>query len=215
MRNIPLSDIRTDYRKSFLDENEVAADPFGQFEKWFEEVLHSEIAEPNAMTLATASAEGKVSARIVLLKNFDEEGFYFYTNYESRKGNQIKENPHGALVFFWKELERQVRIEGLIRKTPEENSIAYFNSRPEGSRLGAWASPQSKIIPGRSFLENELKKLEAAYKTKAIPRPDFWGGFILQPSRVEFWQGRSNRLHDRIQYRLQQNGKWIIERLAP
>lgn len=215
MKNLSLADIRTDYRKSSLDEKQVAPDPFGQFEQWFNEVLHSKIEEPNAMTLATASANGHLSARIVLLKDFDNDGFYFYTNYESKKGNQIKENPHGALVFFWKELERQVRVEGVIRKTSDENSSIYFNSRPEGSRLGAWASPQSKVISDRSFLETELKSFELKYKTAAIPRPDFWGGYLLQPSLVEFWQGRSNRLHDRIQYRLLPGGKWAIERLAP
>lgn len=215
MENLSLADLRTEYKKSSLSENDVSATPVIQFEKWFSEVTNSRVDEPNAMTLATASPDGLVSARIVLLKGFDEEGFYFYTNYESKKGNQIKENPQGALVFFWKELERQVRVEGLIRKTSAENSIRYFNSRPEGSRLGAWASPQSKVITGRDFLEKELESFALKYKNNPIPKPAFWGGYVLQPTLVEFWQGRANRLHDRIQYRLCDDGKWKIERLAP
>lgn len=215
MKNVPLADLRTDYRKSSLNEKEMEDNPFRQFKKWFTEALDCHIDEVNAMTLATASADGRVSARIVLLKDFDAEGFYFFTNYESKKGNQIKENPHGALVFFWKELERQVRIEGLIRESTTDKSSQYFNSRPEGSRLSAWASPQSKVIPDRSFLERELNVLTEKYKNEAIPKPDFWGGYILQPTLIEFWQGRSNRLHDRIQYLLSGEGKWVIERLAP
>lgn len=215
MKNLSLADLRTDYRRSSLNEDEVAEDPLAQFTKWFSEVLDCQVEEPNAMTLATAFADGRVSARIVLLKGFDREGFYFYTNYESKKGSQIDENPHGALVFFWKELERQVRIEGLIRRTGEDQSTGYFDSRPEGSRLGAWASPQSKVIPDRMFLEKELERLTLKYKNGPIPKPGFWGGFVLQPTLIEFWQGRSNRLHDRIQYQLSAEGEWTTQRLAP
>ena len=215
MTKLSLADIRKDYSKASLNENDVADNPFQQFEKWFNEVLHSAVDEPNAMTLATASSDGYISARIVLLKGFDQAGFYFYTNYESKKAQQIKENPRGALVFFWKELERQVRIEGNIIKASAENSNTYFQSRPKKSRIGAWASPQSRVIPGRSFLEEKVKELEDQFKNSTVERPVFWGGYILQPIVVEFWQGRSNRLHDRIQYTLEAAGHWKIKRLAP
>lgn len=215
MEKVSLQDIRKDYKLASLNKKDVLPDPFQQFEKWFNEVIESRVDEPNAMTLATASKDGKPSARIVLLKGFDERGFYFYTNYESRKALELAENPNAALVFFWKELERQVRMEGKVRKTASDMSDAYFHSRPEKSRIGAWASPQSRIIASRDFLDQEVKKVEERFKNMPVTRPSFWGGYVLQPEKVEFWQGRSSRLHDRIHYSLGEEGRWQIERLAP
>lgn len=215
MTNIDLADIRKEYKMSTLSEQDVSDDPFLQFEKWFNEVLHSQIDESNAMTLATADAKGRPSARIVLLKGFDERGFHFYTNYESKKAAQIKENPFGALVFFWKELERQVRIEGKIALADKAESSQYYHSRPVKSQIGAWASPQSKVISGRNYLEEKVKHYEEKFKQSSPEKPPFWGGYILHPSLFEFWQGRASRLHDRIQYTLTENNGWIRERLAP
>lgn len=215
MSQLSLHDIRKDYRLASLSEQDVLPDPFRQFEKWFNEVLHAEVSEANAMTLATASADGSPSARIVLLKDFDERGFYFYTNYASKKAKQLDQNPHGAMVFFWKELERQVRIEGIVRRAESRMSDAYYASRPRMSQIGAWASPQSEVISGRPFLEQRVADAEARFKEGEVERPDFWGGFVLTPRQVEFWQGRASRLHDRIQYRLQPGETWSIERLAP
>ncbi len=206
--------IRTDYRLHTLEENEVTKDPLEQFSKWWKEALASEIGEVNAMTLATATPEGLPSARIVLLKSFDENGFVFFTNYTSAKGSQLERNPHAALVFFWKELERQIRIEGTVEKTDDKESDAYFLSRPAGSRLGAWASPQSRIITGRKVLEENMERYTLQFEGN-IPRPVFWGGYLVRPSSIEFWQGRSNRLHDRIRYQKSEKGDWIIRRLAP
>jgi pyridoxamine 5'-phosphate oxidase len=207
--------LRKEYKKLQLHETEVAQNPFEQFQQWFTDALQSEIEEPNAMTLATASSDGKPSARIVLLKSFDETGFIFFTNYESKKGKQLFGNPFAALVFFWKELERQVRIEGTIVKISAQESDIYFDSRPPGSRIGAWASPQSAVLKNREELENKVKKAEVQFKGISPSRPSFWGGYRLKPNLFEFWQGRSNRLHDRIQYCLQQNTTWKIDRLAP
>ncbi|MES2371948.1 MAG: pyridoxamine 5'-phosphate oxidase [Bacteroidota bacterium] len=209
-----ISDIRTDYKLRSLNESDVSADPIAQFTNWWDEAVNSKIDEVNAMTLATVNNEGRPSARIVLLKGFDEKGFVFFTNYQSKKGKELEDNPHGALVFFWKELERQVRIEGGIEKISEEDNDAYYQSRPAGSRIGAWASPQSEVIEGREILENNFKALEKKFESGSIPRPGHWGGYILRPSMIEFWQGRSSRLHDRIQYSLKEKG-WVIERLAP
>jgi pyridoxamine 5'-phosphate oxidase len=209
-----ISDIRKDYKLRSLNESEVSADPIVQFTNWWDEAANSEIEEVNAMTLATVTNEGHPSARIVLLKGFDEKGFVFFTNYESRKGKELEENPHAALVFFWKELERQVRIEGGVEMISEKDSDTYYNSRPVGSRIGAWASPQSDVIDGREILENNFKALEKKFESGNIPRPGHWGGYILRPSMIEFWQGRSSRLHDRIRYSLME-GSWVIERLAP
>ena len=178
-------------------------------------MIATEISEPNAMTLATASADGFPSARIVLLKGFDEEGFVFYTNYNSYKANQLDENPKACLVFFWKELERQVRISGIVTRVTEEESDIYFHSRPVGSRIGAWASPQSQSIENREWLEQVFEKKKEEFRQGEIPRPPHWGGYRLKPVIVEFWQGRFSRLHDRIQYTLDENGAWKIERLAP
>ena len=209
-----IADIRKDYRRSALLEADLAADPFAQFTRWWEEAIHSEVDEVNAMTLATAAPDGQPTARIVLLKGFDTKGFVFYTNYNSEKGRTMAANPKVALVFFWKELERQVRIEGTVSKTSEADSDAYFNSRPAASRIGACISPQSAIIPDRATLEKKFTELEAKFGDGNIPRPEHWGGYIVSPTLFEFWQGRSNRLHDRLQYAKRDDG-WKIERLAP
>lgn len=207
--------IRTEYRQRSLSENDVQADPISQFGKWWEEAVSAQIDEVNAMTLATASVDGLPAARIVLLKEFDTRGFVFFTNYESFKGQQLLENPRACLVFFWKELERQVRITGLVEKVTAEESDAYFNSRPEGSRLGAWVSPQSQVIENREWLDIEEAKKKNEFSGKTIVRPAHWGGYLVKPVIMEFWQGRPSRLHDRIQYSLNEKGEWLIERLAP
>ena len=209
-----IADIRKDYKLQSLHENEVAANPTEQFTTWWNEAISSNIDEVNAMTLATSSTNGKPDARIVLLKGYDENGFVFFTNYQSRKAQELAANPFATLVFFWKELERQVRIEGTVEKIAAADSDAYFNSRPVGSRIGAWASPQSTVIRNRNLLEENVKQLELQYADGNIPRPEHWGGYVVKPTQVEFWQGRSSRLHDRIRYKLK-NNNWIIERLAP
>jgi len=212
--NKNIADIRKEYSLHSLDEKHIAADAIEQFTRWWDDAVKSEIFEVNAMTLATSTKDGRPSARIVLLKGYDEKGFIFFTNYESRKGKELAENPNAALIFFWKEIERQVRIEGIVEKISATESDEYFLSRPEGARIGAWASPQSSVIESRRILETN----EAAYATKfknSIPRPPHWGGYRVMPLRVEFWQGRSNRLHDRIQYSKTADGSWKAERLAP
>lgn len=212
--NEQIAALRKDYRLKTLNEEDVATTAIAQFSGWWDEAVHSQIDEVNAMTLATATKDGVPSARIVLLKSFDETGFTFFTNYRSAKGKTIEENAKAALVFFWKELERQVRIAGDVIKLSNEESDAYFNSRPPGSRIGAWASPQSEVIPSRHVLEENVEHYVAEFK-EGIPRPPHWGGYVVKPQTVEFWQGRSNRLHDRILYTLQPNNSWKIERLAP
>jgi pyridoxamine 5'-phosphate oxidase len=209
-----IADIRKDYQLKSLSEQEVDQNPFAQFSVWWNEAVQSDIVEVNAMTLSTVTSKGKPSSRIVLLKGYDEEGFVFFTNYSSDKGRQLMQNHFAALLFFWKELERQVRIEGVVSKVSEEESDAYFNSRPVGSRLGAWASPQSQKISDREVLNNELMKFTEQFDQENIPRPAHWGGYRVKPTRIEFWQGRSNRLHDRILYE-QDNDNWQISRLAP
>lgn len=208
-----IAEIRQDYRLQSLNETDASHDAIHQFTRWWNEAVNSEITEVNAMTLATATKEGQPSARIVLLKDYDERGFVFFTNYNSHKGSALAENPKAALVFFWKELERQVRIEGLIEKTSEAESDEYFMTRPEGSRLGAWASPQSSVITGRDVLEHNIEKYGGAFGGN-IPRPVHWGGYRLVPASIEFWQGRSSRLHDRLLY-TRAGDNWTIERLAP
>jgi pyridoxamine 5'-phosphate oxidase len=188
-------------------------DPFAFFHKWFSEAEIAEVDEVNAMTLATVDKNSRPHARIVLLKGTNDKGFVFFTNYESHKGNEVAENPHAALVFFWKELERQVRIEGIIEKVSPEESDAYFLSRPQGSRLGAWASPQSRTIETREFLDDNYSAYQQKFGEN-IPRPPHWGGYIVLPTSIEFWQGRSSRMHDRILFTLQ-NGSWTKSRLAP
>lgn len=210
-----IADIRKDYKLRSLLEKDVDANAIRQFDKWWQEAIHSEIDEVNAMTLATASADGIPAARIVLLKGYDERGFVFFTNYDSFKGLQLAENPRACLVFFWKELERQVRITGLVEKVSAEESDTYFNSRPEGSRIGAWASPQSQVIESREWLEEREKTLVKDFTGKPLSRPAHWGGYRVKPINIEFWQGRPSRLHDRIQYALQGDNSWTIERLAP
>ncbi|HEY8895270.1 MAG TPA: pyridoxamine 5'-phosphate oxidase [Niastella sp.] len=210
-----IADIRKDYKLRSLLEKDVDANAIRQFDKWWQEAIHSEIDEVNAMTLATASADGVPAARIVLLKGYDERGFVFFTNYDSFKGLQLAENPRACLVFFWKELERQVRITGLVEKVSDEESDIYFNSRPEGSRIGAWASPQSQVIESREWLEEREKTLVKDFTGKPLSRPAHWGGYRVKPINIEFWQGRPSRLHDRIQYNLQGDNSWKIERLAP
>ena len=210
-----IADIRRDYSHKSLSEKDVNANAILQFETWWNEALNSQIDEPNAMTLATASIDGLPSARIVLLKEFSETGFIFFTNYESYKAQQLAENPKACLVFFWKELERQVRITGLIQKINGQQSDAYFNSRPESSRIGAWASPQSRVIESRYWLDEKFNELVKQMEGTEIKRPPHWGGYLVKPVVIEFWQGRPSRLHDRIQYTLDESGSWKIERLAP
>ncbi len=212
--NKNIADIRKDYSLHSLNESDVASNPIEQFNRWWNEALVSEIIEVNAMTLATSTKEGKPSARIVLLKGFDERGFIFFTNYESKKGKALAENPHAALGFFWKEIERQIRIEGVTEKISVAESDAYFFSRPEGSRIGAWASPQSEIIKNRAMLEENVQRFSGEFKN-SIPRPPHWGGYRVMPELIEFWQGRTNRLHDRIQYTKTRDGSWKVDRLAP
>lgn len=210
-----IADLRREYTLRGLTEDDVAADPLTQFRVWFDQALAAQVIEPNAMTLATVAADGQPSARIVLLKAFDERGFVFYTNYESRKGVELAAHPRVALIFYWPDLERQVRVEGQAERVTSDESDAYFMSRPEGSRLGAWASPQSRVIAGRDVLEQRLRELQAEFHERQVPRPPHWGGYRVVPQMVEFWQGRPSRLHDRLRY-VQQNGdSWRVERLAP
>jgi pyridoxamine 5'-phosphate oxidase len=213
--NSSIADLRKDYSSEILLESSVEADPIDQFDKWWKQAVDSKVEEPNAMTLATASNDGMPAARIVLLKGFDREGFFFFTNYKSFKAVQLEENPKACLVFFWKELERQVRITGLVKKASEKDSDAYFLSRPRASQVGAWASPQSQVIQSRAWLDEEYLRLAAAFDDKELKRPPHWGGYVVTPVIMEFWQGRPSRLHDRIQYTIQGNGSWKIERLAP
>lgn len=215
VNNQTIAALREDYRAKTLEIKDIHANPFSQFKEWFQEALDSSIKEANAMTIATVDAEGKPSARIVLLKGFDENGLIFYTNYESKKGQDLAANPNIAAVFLWKDLERQIRIEGIAKKITKAASLKYFQSRPKGSQIGAWASPQSQVIPDRSILENNVKTLKEQYKNvDNLPIPNHWGGYIIQPTMIEFWQGRSSRLHDRICYK-KEGKNWAIERLAP
>ncbi|MEJ7912763.1 MAG: pyridoxamine 5'-phosphate oxidase [Chitinophagaceae bacterium] len=210
-----IAELRLEYAKQTLLEHDVAVHPVDQFSQWWQEARSSEIIEPNAMTLATASSDGMPAARIVLLKDFDKSGFVFYTNYKSYKGLQLEENPRACLVFFWKELERQVRIVGLVERVAGLQSDSYFASRPSGSRIGAIASPQSQVIESREWLHNQFTEASNRFKEGSAERPANWGGYLVKPVVVEFWQGRPSRLHDRIQYSLEHAGTWKIERLAP
>lgn len=215
MNQQEIQNLRQDYSASTLSENSTKGDPIKQFEQWFNEALEAKLHEPNAMTLSTATVTGKPSARIVLLKGFHTGGFIFFTNYLSRKGKEIAKNPQGALTFFWGGLERQVRIEGTIEKVSKEDSEKYFHSRPKGSQVGAVVSPQSQEIESRELLEQKWNELEAEYADKEVPKPSYWGGYILNPQLVEFWQGRPSRMHDRILYKKTDKKTWKKVRLAP
>lgn len=210
-----LADLRKEYSLAGLKETDLAKDPFRQFDKWFQEAEAAKLTEPNATTLATASRDGRPSARTVLLKGVDGRGFVFYTNFESRKGRELDANPHATLVFPWIAIERQVIVSGPVTKVSREEAEAYFHSRPLASQLGAWASQQSAIIAGRSQLEESMKAVEKKYAGQVVPLPPYWGGFRLSPETVEFWQGRRSRLHDRLRYRREAGGSWTIERLSP
>lgn len=210
-----IQDLRQDYRAASLSEKDIKQDPFIQFDSWFNQARASEMHEPNAMNLATATTDGRPSSRIVLLKGYNAEGFIFYTNYLSRKGKEIAKNPLGAITFWWGPLERQVRIEGTIEKISKQDSEAYFLSRPKGSQIGAVVSPQSQEIEGREALEEKWNKLEKEYEDKDVPKPAHWGGYILKPRLFEFWQGRTSRLHDRIVFKRADKNNWKIVRLAP
>ena len=233
-----IADLRREYNLAGLRRRDLDAEPIAQFKRWFEQATGARASgrllkllvgfykslltlaragpeDVTAMTLATADKEGRPSARIVLLKGVDERGFIFFTNYDSRKGHELGENPQAAVAFYWAELERQVCIAGNVSKLSEAESEAYFRTRPRGSRLAAWASKQSDIVRDRAELEEEWKKFEGRYAGQEVPRPPYWGGYVLRPTRVEFWQGRPNRLHDRFRYTRQPDGGWLIERLAP
>ena len=207
--------LRKEYTRAGLKESDTHPNPIEQFRTWFDEALAANLHEPNAITLATSTPHGRPSVRVVLLKGFDERGFVFYTNYEGRKGEELEANPYCALLFYWGELERQVRVEGRVGRLPDEESDAYFAGRPRGSQLGAWASEQSRPVKDRGALEERLRELEAEYEGREVPRPPFWGGYRVEPEVIEFWQGRENRLHDRLRYRRSGNGGWRRERLQP
>ncbi|MDJ0724272.1 MAG: pyridoxamine 5'-phosphate oxidase [Prochloraceae cyanobacterium] len=213
--NLSISDLRQNYTLAGLRETDASRDAIAQFATWFQQALDADLKEPNAMTLATLSPDGFPTARIVLLKHFDTNGFVFYTNYKSNKGQDLERNPRAALVFWWAELERQVRIEGTVERISDRDSDEYFNSRPRDSQLGAWVSSQSEVIADRQVLEQKFSQLQQQYANKNIPRPTHWGGFRIIPAKIEFWQGRPSRLHDRLRYRSLEGGDWLIERLSP
>jgi len=212
-------DLRREYSLTGLRRRDLEGDPIAQFKKWFDQAAATQMPEKpgdvNAMTLATADKQGRPSARIVLLKGVDERGFIFFTNYDSRKGHELSENPNAALVFYWPDFERQVSVAGTVTRLPPQESQAYFETRPRGSRLAAWASKQSEVLPDRATLEETWRRLQAQYPGEEVPCPPFWGGYVVAPTRIEFWQGRPNRLHDRFRYSKNADGHWLIERLSP
>jgi pyridoxamine 5'-phosphate oxidase len=210
-----LAELRREYTKGGLRRADLAPDPIVQFQKWFEEALNSQLLEPSAMTLATADVDGRPSARIVLLKGADERGFYFFTNYESRKGRELAVNARAALVLYWAELERQICAAGEVAKVSRAESEKYFALRPRGSQLGACVSKQSSVVADRTFLETRLQEIEKQFANREVETPTQWGGYVLEPIRIEFWQGRPNRLHDRFQYSKQADNSWRIDRLSP
>jgi len=210
-----ISDLRREYSLGSLHRKDLLPDPIAQFRVWFDAATAAGVLETNAMTLSTVTPDGKPSARIVLLKGVDARGFSFFTNYESRKGRELAANPHAALTFLWKEMERQVRVEGTVTKVSPEESEAYFHSRPRNSRLGAWGSNQSEVIANREVLEKNMAEYQARYPGENVPLPPNWGGYMVQPEAIEFWQGQRSRLHDRLVYRRQADGSWLVERLAP
>jgi len=213
---LSLAGVRRDYRLAELDERNCETNPIVQFERWMKDAQAAHLKEPNAMVLSTATADGRPSGRVLLLKEVSDIGFVFYTNYGSRKGRELETNPFAALTFYWAELERQVRVEGPVSRVDRAQSEAYFQVRPRGSRLGAWASRQSEVVSGREELESKLKDAEAKYgEMDNIPLPEFWGGYCLRHDILEFWQGRPNRMHDRLQYRRKSESEWLIERLSP
>ena len=213
--NVSIANLRRNYSLRELNEVDVDPDPCRQFQCWFDEAIAAQLPEPNAMTLATATRDGTPTARVVLLKGLDESGFVFYTNYKSHKGEELAQNPKAAIVFWWAELERQIRIQGQVEKVSSQESEDYFHSRPVGSQLSAWVSQQSQVIPNRAVLEQRLQELTQHYQNQPIPRPPHWGGYRLIPNAIEFWQGRPNRLHDRLLYKRLEDGNWKIERLSP
>jgi pyridoxamine 5'-phosphate oxidase len=210
-----IAQLRKDYTLHTLNEEDVAESPFKQFEKWWQDAEKSQIEEMNAMTLASTGKDGMADARTVLLKAFDEKGFVFFTNYNSAKSNQLESNPNCCLLFFWKELERQIRINGVAEKISVKESIEYFDSRPDGSKIGAWASPQSIVVAGKTWLKETFQYYTERFKHGKIPKPPHWGGYRVKPVRIEFWQGRPSRMHDRILYTPVAMGEWKTERLAP
>lgn len=210
-----IADIRKEYMLHSFSEAVADPDPIRQFTAWWEEALRSQVEEVNACTLATATAAGIPSARVVLLKGYDENGFVFFTNYESNKGRCLAENPRACMVFFWKELERQVKIEGTVKQLTAAENDEYYFSRPVGSQIGAWASPQSRVIAGREVIEENVRAIEEKLASQPLTRPPHWGGYRVHPHLIEFWQGRPSRLHDRLQYSLIADNSWIMERLAP
>jgi pyridoxamine 5'-phosphate oxidase len=210
-----IAELRKEYMLNGLREADLDPDPIEQFRVWFDQALSAGLPEPNAMALATATPDGRPSARMVLIKGLDARGFVFYTNYQSRKGLELASNPYAALAFYWAELERQIRIEGHVEPLSAVESDGYYYSRPLGSRIGAWASAQSKVIPNREVLEQRVSELAAQYADGQVPRPPYWGGYRVVPQTIEFWQGRPSRLHDRLRYTRQDSGGWLIERLSP
>jgi pyridoxamine 5'-phosphate oxidase len=210
-----LAELRSEYMLNGLTEEDTGSDPIVHFARWLGDAITAQLPEPHAMALTTSTPDGYPSARMVLLRGFNAAGFVFYTNYESRKGGELKANPRAALVFFWPELQRQIRIEGIVAQVAGEESDAYFASRPRGSQIGAWASYQSQVLPDRVTLERRVEQLEEQFRDKPVPRPLHWGGYRLQPTAIEFWQGRASRLHDRLRFRRLENDEWLRERLSP